>query len=663
MTYTGLRRPSVADRLGAYASWTLAVILLAELFIFASRNNRDSVPVVAAAFALSLVVSVVLHEGGHLVAGLMFGEPVRKLRIGSGPTLIGFRVRGLVIQVCLNPLSGGAVYYSTQGLRPGARRLLSIAAGPAVNAFVSVIAFSLYQNGLSWLGIFVVANAALFIATAMPTTSVEGGRKRASDGMQILNLLLRRPTLHTHFDGIDLSADARAVLVRAMEDAQISAETEITDMHLLRALAQDANLSPLFKSVGLDRRIPPSAIPQSDALTVPHWARGTDPMLGLAERLSRDVGNSRPNAAGLCLGLLGSDCPAGKLMKEAGLTEESLRVLAAVEKEDDESQLRRQVISPDVPLERWGTAADQALARAFVIAAADRSLYVGTQHILAALVADSACRAAQALTRARFALVATPNASNADPTKPQTAPELSPQAALAVAGALWRTGASSAAGTAELCLGIIDHSAGIGAQILESAGITAETLINALRVTQPEQSQSAGCTAPILALWARRGSARVGVQRWMDARSDFLVAESKAVRDWQHAIFRNNIAWVSLMSSDSSLAPDALAKSSAAIAFKSDQPAFVGTHALALLRNGSPAEAAALLEPFAPKTTRPRDRANQECVLAMCYARLGRREEAARKIDSARAADPTCALLPRAEMELESTSRAIASVG
>src|SRR5260370_28091390 len=71
-----------------------------------------------AAGIVSLAIGIVLHEGGHLVMGLATGEPVRKIRIGSGPTLFGFHVRGLIVQVCLNPIGGGGVFLPRQAPLP-----------------------------------------------------------------------------------------------------------------------------------------------------------------------------------------------------------------------------------------------------------------------------------------------------------------------------------------------------------------------------------------------------------------------------------------------------------------------------------------------------------------------------------------------------------------
>src|SRR5260370_24297464 len=128
-----------------------------------------------AAGMVSLGSGIVLHEGGHLVMGLATGEPVRKIRIGSGPTLFGFQVRGLIVQVCLNPIGGGAVYFSSYDAVPGGAHLASLAAGPGMNLLAVVYGLGLFHAGLAWLGPFVAANVLLLVSTAVPSPPNAGG--------------------------------------------------------------------------------------------------------------------------------------------------------------------------------------------------------------------------------------------------------------------------------------------------------------------------------------------------------------------------------------------------------------------------------------------------------------------------------------------------------
>jgi hypothetical protein len=660
MRYSGVRRPTLFGRFGTEAVQIAAFAVMWWFVFFNIRTAAtfDGIAWFAAAVAGWLVVGIVLHESGHLVVGLVTGEPVRKIRIGSGATLFSFRVRDLLVQVCINPLSGGAVYFSRVDAGPRRVHLASLVAGPAANLIAALYGFGFYQlGGTTWLGPFVLANVILFLGSALPSVAGKEGHQQPSDGMQILRLLFRPPVPRTNYEGAEMTDDAYAVLARAGEEAQLSGAAEVTDETLLRALNQDDVLGPLFESVGLTARIPPAGLPESDDVTPPRIAPIVNAALSAGYQKCRDIGIQRPNAAGFCLGLLSVDCPASRLMKESGITEEAVLKLAAATTEDEEDLRRTRVLSADVPLERWGTAADKVLSYAFKVAVADHSPFVGTQHLIAAVVADPQCRGARALERMGFVLDT--KREQADPDSKAlnvVVPILSPQVGLALAGALWRTGPTYPTGTAELCLGILDQSAGSGAQMLASGGVTVKGFEKALRFTERETSAPAGCTASSRGMWLLRASARVGAARWLDARADFLAAELTATHDEQRAMSNNNVAWVSLMTGDASLRAEALERARLAVSFKPDQIAFIGTHAFALLENGSPAEAAAILESIIPKHTRPRSRAYDLCVLAMCRARLGQPEAAEKHIAEAVAADPKCQLLARARAELGTTA-------
>lgn len=661
MSYSAVRRPSLLGRLGGLASSIFSTVVVFWFIVVAVRPMAASDLLQwYAAGVVALVVGLVLHEGGHLVMGLATGEPVRKIRIGSGATLFGFRVRGLIVQVCLNPLGGGAVYFSSYDTVPGGAQLASLAAGPGMNLIAVIYGLGLFHAGVEWLGPFVAANLLLLVSSAMPSTTSSGGQQHPSDGMQILNLLFKPAIPKTQFEGAEMAEDARAVLVRAAEGAQISGEAEVTDVDVLRGLNQDAAVGHLFASVGLDQRLPPAPTPDSDESTSPRFSRVAHTALEKAFQKARDMGVQKPNAAGICLGLLAVDCPASRLMRESGVTEEAVVKLASAGGEDDEDLRRARVISADLPLERWGTAADKVVGAAIRIAAADHASFLGTQHLIAAMVADPACRAAQALDRLRFTLVWRKAPSDPDEESSDEGAKnvISPQAALAIGGALWRTGPNYPTGTAELCLGILDQSAGIGAQMLIGAGVTVGALEKALRFTPRESSEPSGCTEASRGIWERRAFARIGAARWLDARADFQECERTASTDAQHAVSRNNIAWASLMSREPALRAESLEQARYAVGVKPDNISFQGTLAFALLENGSPAEAATMLESIIPQQTRPRARASDLCVLAMCQARLGQGDAAVKNVDAAAAADPKCALLAIARAELSQSAAA-----
>jgi hypothetical protein len=656
VSYSAVRKPSLIGRLGSLIGSGAAVVVIWWLLFVGIRNARtpDALFWVTAGLIVSFAIAVCVHEAGHLVVGLALGEPVRKIRIGSGPTLLGTRLGGIVIQICANPLSGGAVSFSGLDSTSRGRRIATLIAGPGANLLAAAYAFGFAHFGAAWLGTFGVANVVLFVAGAMPSTSVQGGRAQPSDGLQLFILLFRPPARSAYFEGAEMTASAQAVLIHALEDAQIAGALEVTDDHLLRALNRDAALGDLFATVDLSSRLPPGGTPESSDSHTPTWSAMALAILETAFRKARDMGQLKPNAAGICLGLLAVECPASRLLKDAGITEGAVARLAAIPTDAQDGARGSVVINPDMPLERWGTAADKPLALAYRIAAADHSQMVGTQHIVAALNSDPESRSARVLARLGFVLVRREGKPTfgVDVKADEAAPLLSPQAVTAIAGALQRTGLSYPCGSIELCLGILDQGAGIGAQILASAGVTVATIEKTLRLVPRDQSDPAGCTTTSWPMWQIRASARMGAGRWVEARDDFLVAERVVSTDEQRALCRNNAAWASLMSGDATLHATALELSRVALAVQPDRPAFIGTYAFALLENGSPSEAAALLEPVAAKHPRPRDRASDLCLLAICQARLQHRDAAAKNLQAAREADPKCALLGRAEAEL-----------
>lgn len=659
MSYTGIHRKSL---LGVIGGWISGIVEFAVIFwlVFEGFHQSREAPNVLlfeAGLLGSLIVAVVIHEGGHLLVGLAAGEPVRTLRIGSGPTVVGFRLAGLAVQVGVNLLGGGAVGFSVADSVPGFKRLASLIAGPFVNLLAGCYSAFLYQyTGEGWLGVFALANAICFISSAMPSTSTVGGVAHPSDGMQVIWVLFKKEARAAmpNFMASAMTDEALKVMVRGAEDAVLSGTAEVSDWGLLRGLARDESVGELFASAELEAKIPPPPTAESDRVERPTFSPVAHAALNRAFQEGRALGVDRPNPACICLGLLLTDCPAGRLMKEAGVSEEAVRKLASVAAKDDEDLRRARVLSPDLPLERWGTAAEKALAYAFRVAEADGANLVGTEHLVAALVADPQCRAAQALARTGFALEWKPSQSR-DPefgAEPGVGQVMSPELGFAIAGALWRTGPTFPTGTAELCLGIVDQNAGEGAQILLYAGVSVHALETALRSTAREPSYPAGCSATSRGAWMLRAVARMEAQRWLDARADFAEADRTAVNDQQRAVCRNNMAWASLMSGDSTLRAESLELARFAISIRPDEPSFVGTLAFALLENGSPAEAAAMLESSLPRVTRPKSRAYNLCELAMCYARTSQPDAAWKNLAAAAEADPDCPLLARARAEI-----------
>jgi predicted Zn-dependent protease len=192
----------------------------------------------------------------------------------------------------------------------------------------------------------------------------------------------------------------------------------------------------------------------------------------------------------------------------------------------------------------------------------------------------------------------------------------------------------------------------MGGLLFSRADVSCDALVASLRALPREQSDPVGFTPSMRRMWELRASARLGAGRYADSLADFRMLEKNASNDDTLAISRNNVAYTALMTGDPALRQEALGKARTAVEFKPDQRSFQGTYAFALLETGSPAEAAEILDKVAVDHPRPRDRALDLCLLAICRARLGDTEAARRHVVAAEAADSRCTLLARARAEI-----------
>jgi Peptidase family M50/Clp amino terminal domain, pathogenicity island component len=649
LIYSAKHRPSLGERALSLIAPTVSLLFTWWLVFtgLLALGPDANLALLVLGLAISLAVGVFIHEAGHLMVGLVLGTEMRKIRVGSGPTLFTFRPRGIRVQICTNPLGGGAVYLSGLDHSSNDVRIAISAAGPVTNLLAALYALVMVHAGFGWFGVFAVANLLLGVDNLIPHNFTLDGREQPTDGMQILKYVRGTAQASLYYEGAEVRRDAQTVLVRAVEEARDGGSAEVTDMHLLLGLAGDRDVRPLLGTLDL-RGVMRAAAPTTGEDVIPSWAPVTNQVEQAAFRVARDLGMTKPDAACMCLALMAVDCPAGKLIKESGVSDTALRDLAASR---PEPTLERDAAAmADLSLERWGAAADRIITLATRIALADRSAHTGTEHILAALMAEPTSRAARALDRLGFILVRDDRAVLKREASAGT--RLSPQAAAAMVAALGRTGATYPMGTGELCLGIADQGSGMGAMLLNQAGIKIADLVKALRLIPRDPSEPLGCTLASHRLWELRASARLGAQRYLDSRADFMVMEQSAPTDAIRALDRNNIAWASLMSGDPTLWAEALELSRAAVGFEPERLAFKGTLAFALMENGSVTEAAALLEPVASNHPRPRDRALDLCLLAICNARLDDSEAAARNLRAAETVDPHCPLLERARAEI-----------
>ena len=601
---------------------------------------------------VSLVVGTVIHESAHLVVGLLAGRQVRKIRIGGGSTIFSVRLGGIRVQICANLLDGGAVMLSALDDPSRGGLIAAIAAGPAINIVAGLYAWAASSGGSIALGTFALVNLVLGVTNFIPVRVTARDRDVLTDGMHIWRLLSGKPLTAAFFEGEEMSADARRATIGALEEARDAGADEVQDVHLLAALDHDPEIHRLLAPASITDLVTwPGSSDAADAL--PLRSELLDRVEKVAFQIARDAGFTRPNAAFVCLALMAMPSRVATRLKEGGVSEAALRQLAQARAETSADSTTAVPIFPDLALERWGSAADRPLELAYRIATADRAEHTGTQHLVAALASDVNSRAGAALWRMGFAI------ARNDKLIPQTSPTvspppLSPQAQGAIAGALLRTGPTYPAGTGELSLGVCDQGLGMGGLLFAHTDVSPDSLVAALRKLPREQSDPVGFTPSMRRMWELRASARLGAGRYADSLSDFRVLEKNATSEENLAISRNNVAYTALMSGDPALRAEALEKAKAAVDFKPDQRAFQGTYAFALMEGGFPARAAEILEKVVVDHPRPRDRALDLCLLAICRARLGDPAAARGHAAAAEAADPRCVLLPRAREEIGS---------
>lgn len=102
-----------------------------------------------------LTISVLLHEGGHILMARLL------------------RVR--VVELELMPVGGAARLESVWGLR-GGLLIATALAGPAVNALLVLMGVAAASLGVRGMGALVRINAALFMFNLLPALPMDGGR-------------------------------------------------------------------------------------------------------------------------------------------------------------------------------------------------------------------------------------------------------------------------------------------------------------------------------------------------------------------------------------------------------------------------------------------------------------------------------------------------------
>ncbi|WP_321820848.1 MULTISPECIES: site-2 protease family protein [unclassified Burkholderia] len=174
----------------------LSVVLLIAAAWFA--NWKGFYPAwkaarLAVSFYFISYIEAVIHEGGHVFAGMWFGAPVDKVRFGVGRTVRNFsiaRISQEPITFCLLPLGGRVDFAHLPISRT--ERIWMYAAGMVAVMIAATIAWIFIPSTYGWLRIEAVlvfcGHSALnaFYSTSQKVCDEEGV---FSDGQAIRGLL------------------------------------------------------------------------------------------------------------------------------------------------------------------------------------------------------------------------------------------------------------------------------------------------------------------------------------------------------------------------------------------------------------------------------------------------------------------------------------------
>ena len=131
-------------------------------------------------YILSLIVALVIHELGHLVAARACSVPVMEFGLGWGPKIFGFRADEVEYRLHLLPI-GAYVRLDIEELqrRPLSQQTLVLLAGVIVNLVAAAIAGT---------GKFALINLVLAATNLLPIYQQDGWKC----GMVMLRALLKR---------------------------------------------------------------------------------------------------------------------------------------------------------------------------------------------------------------------------------------------------------------------------------------------------------------------------------------------------------------------------------------------------------------------------------------------------------------------------------------
>jgi hypothetical protein len=178
----------------ATAGFVLALFWPVFILAGSQRGTLHTIPVWAVLVtALVYPVAIVLHEAGHALTASLLQLEIGGVGIGYGRVLWRFQLGGLPIQIHAWPLSG-RVYLGSRSMRFLRTRLwVSTLLGPTTNIACATLAAHYWVvlepfAGGTVLGIWLIVNVLLVLASLVPRRGTEFGQQYRSDGRALLEI-------------------------------------------------------------------------------------------------------------------------------------------------------------------------------------------------------------------------------------------------------------------------------------------------------------------------------------------------------------------------------------------------------------------------------------------------------------------------------------------
>jgi hypothetical protein len=156
-----------------------------------SNVIRLGVPVVLV--FVGWVLTVCIHEFGHVLGGLIGRTRVRSVTVGRVGPCVAAHFGAIEVTIHVVPSSGRTEGSTTSR----AQEILFIAGGPVASGVVAWLVFALAPQTDSLLGIalfvFGVMNAIAVVASLLPIGRLSLAGNVASDGWNIIGLVVGTP--------------------------------------------------------------------------------------------------------------------------------------------------------------------------------------------------------------------------------------------------------------------------------------------------------------------------------------------------------------------------------------------------------------------------------------------------------------------------------------